>query len=116
MINIYNKLYEKSIKILKDLIAFKTISGENNSSLINYCEDILKKNGATSFKVFDDNKRRVNLFATLKAKKPNGVEPIILSGHTDVVPVSKGWSTDPFKAEIKGDKPVSYTHLRAHET
>ena len=104
MANIDNKLYEKSIKILKDLIAFKTISGENNSSLINYCEDILKKNGATSFKVFDENKKRVNLFATLKAKKPNGVEPIILSGHTDVVPVSKGWSTDPFKAEIKGDK------------
>ena len=104
MANIDNKLYEKSIKILKDLIAFKTISGENNSSLINYCEDILKKNGASSFKVFDENKKRVNLFATLKAKKSNGVEPIILSGHTDVVPVSKGWSTDPFKAEIKGDK------------
>ena len=30
--------------------------------------------------------------------------PIILSGHTDVVPVSKGWSTDPFKAVIKEDK------------
>ena len=76
MANIDNKLYEKSIKILKDLIAFKTISGENNSSLINYCEDILKKNGASSFKVFDENKKRVNLFATLKAKKPNGVEQL----------------------------------------
>ena len=54
MENIDNKLFEKSIKILKDLIGFKTISGENNSSLINYCEDILKKNGATSFKVFDE--------------------------------------------------------------
>ena len=104
MANLDNKLYEKSIKILTDLIGFKTISGENNSSLINYCEDILKNNGASSFKVFDENKKRVNLFATLKAKKNNGVEPIILSGHTDVVPVSKGWSTDPFKAEIKGDK------------
>ena len=104
MENIDNKLFEKSIKILKDLIGFKTISGENNSSLINYCENILKNNGASSFKVFDETKKRVNLFATLKAKKSNGIEPIILSGHTDVVPVSKGWSTDPFKAEIKGDK------------
>ena len=103
MANLDNKLYEKSIKILKDLIGFKTISGENNSSLINYCENILKNNGASSFKVFDETKKRVNLFATLKAKKSNGIEPIILSGHTDVVPVSKGWSTDPFKAEIKGD-------------
>ena len=31
-------------------------------------------------------------------------KPIILSGHTDVVPVSKGWSTDPFKATIKKKK------------
>ncbi len=99
-----NILFEKSIKILKDLISFKTISGENNSSLINYCEDILSKCGASSFKVFDEDKKRVNLFGTLKAKRPSGAEPIILSGHTDVVPVSKGWSTDPFIAEIKKDK------------
>ena len=104
MASIDNILFEKSIKILKDLISFKTISGENNSSLINYCENILSKSGATSFKVFDEDKKRVNLFATLKAKKSNGKEPIILSGHTDVVPVSKGWSTDPFVAEIKNDK------------
>ena len=104
MASIDNILFEKSIKILKDLISFKTISGENNSSLINYCENILSKSGATSFKVFDADKKRVNLFATLKAKKSNGKEPIILSGHTDVVPVSKGWSTDPFVAEIKDDK------------
>ena len=104
MASIDNILFEKSITILKDLISFKTISGENNSSLINYCEDILSKCGASSFKVFDEDKKRVNLFATINAKKPNGVDPIILSGHTDVVPVSKGWSTDPFVAEIKEDK------------
>ena len=104
MASIDNILFEKSIKILKDLISFKTISGENNSSLIDYCESILSKSGATSFKVFHADKKRINLFSTLKAKKSNGKEPIILSGHTDVVPVSKGWSTDPFVAEIKNDK------------
>jgi len=97
-------LYEDSIKILSNLIAFKTISGEDNNQLIDYCDKILKKFGATSFKTFDEDKKRVNLFATLKAKKSNGKVPIILSGHTDVVPVSKGWSTDPFKAVIKEDK------------
>jgi len=97
-------LYDNSIKILSDLIAFKTISGEDNNQLINYCDEILKKFGATSFKTFDKDKKRVNLFATLKAKKPNGKTPIILSGHTDVVPVSKGWTSDPFKVEIKDDK------------
>ena len=99
-----NNLYKNSVEILTDLISFKTISGEDNNSLINYCDEILKRNGATSFKTFDQDKKRVNLFATLKAKKPNGKMPIILSGHTDVVPVSKGWSSDPFKATIKGDK------------
>jgi acetylornithine deacetylase len=99
-----NQLFNNSIKILTDLIAFKTISGEDNNLLIDYCDDILKKLGATSFRTFDNEKKRVNLFATLKSKKTNGKKPIILSGHTDVVPVSKSWSTDPFKATIKGDR------------
>ena len=97
-------LYENSIKILFDLISFKTISGEDNSSLIDYCDNILKNLGASSFRTYDEDKKRVNLFATLKAKKTNGKIPIILSGHTDVVPVSKSWSTDPFKATVKDDK------------
>ena len=97
-------LYESTIKILTDLIAFKTVSGENNNSLIDYCDDILKSLGATSFKTFDDEKKRSNLFATISSKKSNKKNPIILSGHTDVVPVSKSWSTDPFKATIKENK------------
>ena len=67
--NSSDQLFNNSVKILTDLIGFKTISGEDNSSLINYCDEILKKLGATSFKTFDDEKKRVNLFATLKAKK-----------------------------------------------
>ena len=102
--NNIDAIFKDSLKILSDLIAFKTISGEDNNSLINYCDEILKKLGATSFKTFDDEKKRVNLFATIKSKKPNEKKSVILSGHTDVVPVSKSWSTDPFKATIKDDK------------
>tara|TARA_Y100001970_G_scaffold288828_1_gene417204 strand:- start:1769 stop:2956 length:1188 start_codon:yes stop_codon:yes gene_type:complete len=97
-------IYENSIKILTDLIAFKTISGENNSPLIDYCDNILNSLGAESFRTYDDEKKRVNLFSTLKSKNGNGKNPIILSGHTDVVPVSKGWSSDPFVGTIKDDK------------
>ena len=97
-------LFKNSVKILTDLISFKTISGENNNSLIDYCDDILKKIGASSFRTFDDDKKRVNLFATIKAKNSSNKKPIIFSGHTDVVPVSKGWSTDPFIATIKNNK------------
>ena len=99
-----NNLYEKSIKILTDLIGFQTVSGTDNSELINYCEKILNDLDIETFKVFDDEEKRVNLFGTLKAKKTNGKKPIILSGHTDVVPVSKGWSSDPFTATIKDEK------------
>ena len=102
--SIESNLYEKSIKILTDLISYKTVSGQDNNELINYCERILNELGIETFKVYDDDKKRVNLFGTLKAKKTNGKKPIILSGHTDVVPVSKGWSSDPFTATIKGDK------------
>ena len=102
--NNLNNLFNDSVKILTDLISFKTISGEDNTALIDYCDNILKKLGATSFRTYDDEKKRVNLFATLKAKNSNNKKPIILSGHTDVVPVSKGWSSDPFKATIREDK------------
>ena len=102
--SIESNLYEKSIKILTDLISYKTVSGQDNNELINYCEKILNELSIETFKVFDEDKKRVNLFGTLKAKKTNGKKPIILSGHTDVVPVSKGWSSDPFTATIKGDK------------
>ena len=97
-------LFKNSVKILTELISFKTISGEDNNSLIDYCDDILKKIGASSFRTFDDGKKRVNLFATIKAKNSSNKKPIIFSGHTDVVPVSKGWSTDPFIATIKNNK------------
>jgi len=102
--NNLDTIFKNSLKILTDLIAFKTISGEDNNLLINYCDNLLKKIGATSFKTYDEKKKRVNLFATLKAKKSNGKKPIIFSGHTDVVPASKNWKTDPFVATIKDEK------------
>ena len=62
-------LYENTIKILSDLISFKTVSGEDNTSLIDYCDNILTSLGAESFRTYDEDKKRVNLFSTLKAKK-----------------------------------------------
>jgi len=102
--NNLEEIYSNSIKILKDLIAFKTVSGENNTQLIDYCDNILNSLGAVSFRTYDEEEKRVNLFSTIKAKEESKKKPIILSGHTDVVPVSKGWATDPFDATIKEDK------------
>ena len=52
-----DELYNNSVKILTDLIGFRTVSGEDNSALINYCEEYLHKLGATSFKTFDAEKK-----------------------------------------------------------
>ena len=81
--NNINIVYDNSIKILSDLISFKTISGQDNNELINYCDEILKKLGATSFKTFDDEKKRANLFATLKTK--NQMENCLL--YCPVIPM-----------------------------
>ena len=48
-----SNLYEKSIKILSDLISFKTISGKENGPLIDYCDNILNSLGAESFRTYD---------------------------------------------------------------
>ncbi len=45
--NNLDKLYNDSIEILSDLIGFKTISGEDNNSILNYCEKILSDVGAS---------------------------------------------------------------------
>ena len=53
--NNLDKTFNSSVKILSDLIAFKSISGEDNNSIINYCEKIFNDLGAESFKIYDTN-------------------------------------------------------------
>ena len=84
--NNLDKTFNSSVKILSDLIAFKSISGEDNNSIINYCEKIFNDLGAESFKIYDSDKKRVNLFATLKSKNKNGKKPIICLLYTSPSP------------------------------
>jgi len=100
--NIIDQIFPETLKILTELIKFQTVSGTSNLKLIEYCEKRLGKLGATSFKTFDETKKRVNLFSTIAGKQKLNGEGIILSGHTDVVPASaKEWSSDPFVATDK---------------
>ena len=103
--NIIDQVFPETLKILSELIKFQTVSGTSNIKLIEYCEKKLSKLGATSFKTFDEDKKRVNLFATITGKQKLSGGGIILSGHTDVVPASaKEWSSDPFIATEKNNK------------
>ena len=103
--NIIDQVFPETLKIMSELIKFQTVSGTSNLKLIEYCEKRLSKLGATSFKTFDETKKRVNLFSTIAEKQRLNGGGIILSGHTDVVPASaKEWSSDPFVATEKNNK------------
>ena len=98
------EIFLNTLKILKDLIKFPTVSGKPNLELINYCENLLKNSGAVSFKTFNNTKTQANLFATLEGIGPKN-EGIVLSGHTDVVPaVASEWTSDPYIARDEDDK------------
>ena len=99
------EIFQNTIKILKDLISFKTESGKSNLELINYCELELKKIGASSFKTFNNSKTQANLFSTIGGSTQVKDGGIILSGHTDVVPAPpKDWTSDPFIAREENNK------------
>ena len=98
------EIFHNTIKILKNLIKFQTISGKSNLALIEYCENELKKSGAISFKTFNKSKTQANLFSTIKSGSSDG-KGIVLSGHTDVVPaVPDEWISDPYIAREEDNK------------
>ena len=92
--------------LIHKLIAFDTTSRESNLALIDWVRSYLQGYGIASTLTFDDDKRKANLFATLPAQDGNATtNGIVLSGHTDVVPVDgQPWATDPFAATVIGDK------------
>jgi len=90
------------LAMIERLIAFPTVSRDSNLGLIEWTRDYLQNLGVKPRLIYDKTEKKANLFATLgEGKKPG----LILSGHTDVVPVDgQAWDTDPFKATIKDGK------------
>ena len=86
--------------ILADLIGFPTVSRDSNLDLIHFARAWLAKHGIESRLVHNEDGRKANLWATIgPADRPG----IVLSGHTDVVPVEgQAWSSDPFRLDRRG--------------
>src|SRR6185369_11758566 len=81
-------------EMLARLIAFDTTSARSNLALIDFVRDYLAGHGIESRLTFDESKGKANLYTSLGPGGPGGV---VLSGHTDVVPVAgQPWSADPF--------------------
>ncbi|NVO22014.1 acetylornithine deacetylase [Donghicola mangrovi] len=89
-----NKL-SRAQAILADLIRFPSISVDSNADIIGYLQDALTQVGARVTLQHDATGAKANLWATLGPEVDGG---IVLSGHSDVVPVAdQDWSSDPFE-------------------
>ena len=85
---------EDTKALLRDLVAFPTISEDSNRALIDHLAGRLEAAGARVEVLADASGRKANLFATLG---PEGDGGIVLSGHSDVVPVAgQDWTVEPF--------------------
>lgn len=83
-----------SRELLSKLVAFDTTSALSNLALIEFVQQYLADYGVASQLVHDATGQKANLYATIGRQDKAGV---MLSGHTDVVPVSgQHWSSDPF--------------------
>lgn len=81
--------------MLARLIAFPTVSADSNLDLIRFCAELLETAGAEVSVIHDDTGKKANLFATMGPRDRAGV---LLSGHTDVVPVTgQNWTVPPFE-------------------
>jgi acetylornithine deacetylase len=82
-------------EMLDRLVGFPTVSSTSNLELIGFVRDYLAAFGVSATIVPSPDGRKANLWATIGPDVPGGV---VLSGHTDVVPVEgQAWSSDPFR-------------------
>ncbi len=87
--------YDAAVEILKKLVAFDTTTAQSNLDLIAYVQGYLEQYEIKSHLIYSEDKTRANLWATVGNDSCPG---IILSGHTDVVPVEKdGWNFSPWQ-------------------
>src|SRR5678815_3320488 len=98
------RLSAPSLAMIRRLVSFDTTSRESNLALIDWIGTYLRGHGIESRLTFDDTRKKANLFATIGPQIDGG---IVLSGHTDVVPVDgQEWTSDPWQVTVAGDRLV----------
>jgi acetylornithine deacetylase len=91
-----------AIEMIKKLVSFDTTSRLSNLDLIHFIADYLSSLGVEAHLIHDKGGEKANLYATIG---PRDVPGIVLSGHTDVVPVDgQAWDSDPFEVVEKDGK------------
>lgn len=91
-----------SVELLKVLVGFDTTSRESNLQLIEFVRDYLAGFDVPCALIYNDERSKANLFATIGPVDQPG---IVLSGHTDVVPVDgQPWTLPPFELSERDGK------------
>ncbi|QCK85376.1 acetylornithine deacetylase [Phreatobacter aquaticus] len=91
-----------TIALLEELVGLDTTSNRSNLTLVHRVADRLDGIGARVRLSYDDGRSKANILASFGPKGPGGV---VLSGHTDVVPVDdQNWSSDPFRLTERNGK------------
>lgn len=89
-------------EMLAQLVGFPTVSRDSNLALIDYVKAFLARHGARVEVLPSACGGKANLHATIGPDEPGG---IVLSGHTDVVPIDgQDWHTDPFELTEQGGR------------
>lgn len=95
-------LTKSALALFDSLIAFDTTSRNSNLELIGWIESYLDDYGVSSHRVASLDGSKASLHASIGPAVEGG---IILSGHSDVVPVDgQNWSSDPFSVTQRGDR------------
>jgi len=93
---------ERAIELTGRLVAFDTESSKSNLGLIDFVESYLREQGVPFIRAPNAKGDKAALFATIGPPIEGGV---VLSGHTDVVPVTgQSWTADPFTLRREGDR------------
>ena len=91
-----------ALDIMRRLVAFPTVSRDSNLDLVDWVEEYLDGFGVKAHRVYDATGKKAALYANVGPEVPDG---IVLSGHTDVVPVDgQAWSSDPFEVTERDGK------------
>ena len=86
--------------LLDKLVSFPTVSRDSNLDLVDWVEEWLSGHGIRANRVYNAQGNKASLYAHVGPIEPGAV---VLSGHTDVVPVgdASAWSVPPFSAELR---------------
>ena len=91
-------MHTPSLDMISTLISFNTVSNQSNLSLITFIDKYLNEFNIASKIIYNEDKTKANLLATIGPNIDGGV---VLSGHTDVVPVEgQNWTYCPFKPKV----------------